>query len=269
MKKSSQFKAGPWLMNTITAAASSAASAADAWNPGVGGFFGMAMAVGASHMAAARETHRKLNIAKRKEYAARNEMKRYKNIYENLQVANPYSNLRNPFENIGLSIDRRKALFERDQFQQGQANMLTALQHGGGGSGMANRVKLLSQMGMEAGARSAASIGQQESQMKFLQPQMFAKIDQLERSGRNISAMFERDKYAKLMGMAQAETFAYGEEKYNQEQARAKNFSAIQQNFMGLAGSTAHKWRGMDDLRDTSSAEQAFSGSWNPGFPNE
>ena len=131
MKKSSPFKAGPWLMNTITAAASSAASAAAAWNPGVGGFFGMAMAVGASHMAAARETHRKLNIAKRKEYAARNEMKRYKNIYENLQVANPYSNLRNPFENIGLSIDRRIAANQaytmaQQQVSQGWSGLLGA-----------------------------------------------------------------------------------------------------------------------------------------------
>ena len=125
---------------------------------GTGSFLGLAFMMGLSHMAAARETHRKLNEAKRKEYAARNEMKRFKNIYENLQVTNPYSNLKNPFENIGLSIDRRKALFERDQFQQGQANMLTALQHGGGGSGMANRVKLLSQMGIEAGQKSAESI---------------------------------------------------------------------------------------------------------------
>jgi len=110
---------------------------------------------------------------------------------------------------------------------------------------MANRVKLLSQMGMEAGVRSAASIGQQESQMKLLQPQMFAKIDQLERSGRNISAMFEKDKYAKLMGMSQMEMFSYMENKYNQGQAGAGNFEGMMNNFMGMASSSSSRWQPM------------------------
>ena len=213
--------------------------------PGTGGFLGLGLAMMLSHMAKARETHRKLAEARRKEGEARRAMNRYKNVYENLQVTNPYSNLKNPFENIGLSIDRRKALFEKDQFMRGQANMLSGLQQSGGGSGMANRVRMLSQMGMEAAQKSAESIGQQESRFRLLEPQMYAKIDQLERSGRNIGAMFEKDKYAKLMGLAQTEMFTYMENKYNQEQAKAKNFSNMQQNFLSLAGGTSSRWQGM------------------------
>jgi len=243
--KSSPFKQvfGANLFTTIPASAGSLAGGFSA--PGTGGFLGLIAMVGMAHMAKARATMRKLSISRGKEYAARNEMNRYKNIYESLHVTNPYSNLKNPFVGIGLNVDRRKAQFERDQFQQQQANMMGTMQQSGGGSGMANRVKLLSQMGMEAGVRSAASIGQQESQVRLLQPQMFAKIDQLERSGRNISAMFEKDKYAKLMGMSQMEMFGYMENKYNQEQAKAKNFEGMMNQFSSLAGSTASKWQSM------------------------
>ena len=210
---------------------------------GTGGFLAFALMLGLAHAARKRAIFAKLNAAKRREYAARNEMKRFKNVYENIQVTNPYSNLRNPFEDMSLTVDKRKAQFERDQFQQQQANMLSGLQQAGGGSGMADRVKMLSQMGIEAGMRSATSIGQQESQVKLLRPQMFAKIDQLERSGRNISAMFERDKYAKLMGMSQAEMFAYMEGKFNQDKARSDNFSNTMSQFTGMAGSTASRWQ--------------------------
>ena len=229
---------------------------------GTGGFLALAMMLGMSHMAKARAIMRKLQAARKKEYMARNEMKRYKNIYENLQVTNPYSGLRNPFENMGMSIDKRKAMFERDQFQQGQANMLSALQLGSGtgSSGVASKIKLLSQMGMEAAQKSAASIGQQEDKIRLLQPQMYAKIDQLERSGRNITAMFEKDKYAKLLGMSQMEYFAYGEEKYNQDQARAKNFQAIQQNFLSLAGSTAGSWKDMPGTASSTPTASSYSG---------
>ena len=210
---------------------------------GTGGFLAFALMMGLSHMAKARETMRKIQAAKRREYAARGEMNRYKNIYENLQVTNPYSNLKNPFENMGLSIDRRKALFERDQFQQQQANMLTSLQQGASGSGMANRVKLLSQMGIEAGQKSAESIGLQEEQMRLIQPKMYAQIDQLERSGRNISAIFEKDKYAKLLGMAQSEMFGYMDEQYKQQNRGAEAGRMAMDNFTSLAGGTSSRWQ--------------------------
>ena len=61
---------------------------------GTGGFLGLIAMVGMAHMAKARATMRKLAISRGKEYAARNEMNRYKNIYESLHVTNPYSNLK-------------------------------------------------------------------------------------------------------------------------------------------------------------------------------
>ena len=61
---------------------------------GTGGFLMLAMMLGMSHMAKARRIMAKINAAKRREYEARAQMNRYKNIYENTQVVNPYSNLK-------------------------------------------------------------------------------------------------------------------------------------------------------------------------------
>ena len=114
--------------------------------------------------------------------------------------------------------------------------MMSSLQQGTSGSGMANRVKMLSQMGIDAAQRAGVSIGQQEDKMRLLQPQMYAKIDQLERSGRNVSALFERDKYAKLMEMEQKDMFGYMENKYNWEKIQSGNSQATTDNFFRMAG---------------------------------
>ena len=208
-----------------------------------------------------QRTMAKLRKAKRKEYHARSELNRFRGMYEHLQVSNPYTNLKNPFENIGFNINEGEAQFQRDQFQQQQANALGSLTQVSSNSGAAQRVRMLAQMGMDAAHRSAASIGQQESQIKLLQPQMSAKLDQLERSGRNVTAMFERDKYAKLMNMANTDLYGYRADLVKQKERGQAGAIFNMDWFMDLAGHFSGKdkqKKDRDDLIDANLLHQQF-----------
>ena len=179
----------------IKTAAGSAASAATAGAASGGGGFMLGFQMLADLLQKRREVERKLKIQLNKEKEARKEVERYRGIYQGVNISNPYSNLTNPFEGIKLNLTAG-AEVSRDQFQRSQANTLADFKAGSSSSGIAQRVKLLSQMGMDAAQRSAASI----QNIDPLMQRQEAKIDQLQRSGRNVSAMFEAKKLEKAMG---------------------------------------------------------------------
>ena len=179
----------------IKTAAGSAASAATAGAASGGGGFMLGFQMLADLLQKRREVERKLKIQLNKEKEARKEVERYRGIYQGVNISNPYSNLTNPFEGIKLNLTAG-AEVSRDQFQRSQANTLADFKAGSSSSGIAQRVKLLSQMGMDAAQRSAASI----QNIDPLMQRQEARIDQLQRSGRNVSAMFEAKKLEKAMG---------------------------------------------------------------------
>jgi len=201
------------------------------------GFF----ALGAMNLMSAaakrrRETFRKLRISKAKEMQAKDDLTRYSNLFTQTSASNPYSNLTNPFADLKLDLTKQ-AEFGRDQFQQGQANTLRGIAGSSGTSGMANKVKLLSQMGIDAAQKSASSI----QNINPYSAQAAAKIDHLKRTGRNVSAMFEADKFATLMDMERAKRSGYEDDIKRQEGSKEKRkqyMQSLMSSMMSMGGSS-------------------------------
>jgi len=166
-----------------------------------------------------------------KEEEARAEMNRLRNVYANLDTSNPFMNMENTMED--LTINQQQADFERQQFQQGQANIMGGLRGAAGGSGIAALAQQLAQSGQLAAQRSSASIGQQEAANERARAQMAGQLQAKERQGELISRQQERDKQSTLLGMAQQETAAYADEA---AAAQAAKMGAISGGIQNLAG---------------------------------
>ena len=167
---------------------------------------------------------RKAAITQAREALARFEMKRFKNVYENITVSNPYRDMENAFED--LTINQQQNKFEEETFQQSQSNILNTIRRSGGSSGVSSIAQSLAQQGQIAAQKSAANIGAQEQALQVYAPQEQARLDQLEASGKNISAMFEKEKMAKLMGMSQMEMFAHMNEQHRIDADASKEAAA-------------------------------------------
>ena len=88
---------------------------------------------------------------------AREERNRIRQIYKDLDTSNPYTDMENVMQD--LTINQKQAEFERQTFQQSQANILQNLQGAAGGSGIAALAQSLAQQGQIAAQKSAAGIG--------------------------------------------------------------------------------------------------------------
>jgi hypothetical protein len=189
--------------------------------------------------------------AERKEADAREEMMRLREVYSNLDTSNPFEDLTNRFEGLqnqyvglentaeDMTINQQQAQFQREQFQQSQANVLGGLRDSVGSSGIAALAQSLAQQGQIASQQSAASIGAQEAanqRMKATQAgrlqemeargqsaidlqraQGAANVDQLVASGAQHAQQMEMHKQATMLGMSQQEVAAY------QQQAQDAN----------------------------------------------
>ena len=102
-----------------------------------------------------------------------------------------------------------------------------------GSSGIASVAQALAQQGQLASQQAAASIGQQEQANQAAERKMAADIQAKERSGEVWSRNAERDKQATLLGMAQQETAAFGEQAAAAEEAKMAAISS------GVSGVTS------------------------------
>ena len=130
--------------------------------------------------------------AEENEEISRAQMDAYRKDYQALEFKNPYLNQRNYMSGLtnvysglentmeDLTINQKQAEFERQQFQQSQANILGGLRGAAGGSGVAALAQALSQQGQIAGQRAAASIGQQEARNQAMAAQQAAKLQSQE-----------------------------------------------------------------------------------------
>tara|TARA_R110001632_G_scaffold67_1_gene314 strand:- start:2353 stop:2856 length:504 start_codon:yes stop_codon:yes gene_type:complete len=118
--------------------------------------------------------------------------------------------MENPFED--MRVNTQQAEFEKQMFQQSQANTLNTLRSSAGGSGVAGLAQAMSNQAMTQAQKTAASIGKQEARNKLLAAQQASKIEQLERRGADqqqqlvakgqLSSMqMEQSKQATLLGM--------------------------------------------------------------------
>jgi len=168
-----------------------------------------------------------------------------KAVYAGLDTSNAYAGLENRYANMDnqydnmentmedLTVNTQQSQFEKQMFQQSQANTMQSLRGAAGSSGVAGLAQAMSNQAMTQSQRASASIGEQEAKNKMLTAQQAAKNDQLQRgeasridqasrsgasavdqlvAGGQLSSMqMEQSKQATLLGMdAQALEGAQG-----------------------------------------------------------
>jgi hypothetical protein len=137
------------------------------------------------------------------------------NLYED--VENQFLNMENPMED--LTVNQKQAEFERQMFQQQQANIMQGLQGAAGGSGIAALAQAMANQGLIQAQRASASIGMQESRNQMAAAQQAARIqmaeragaaqaDQLRLAGAERARGLEYQKVGTELGMAQQELAA-------------------------------------------------------------
>tara|TARA_Y100000401_G_scaffold111669_1_gene110159 strand:+ start:103 stop:843 length:741 start_codon:yes stop_codon:yes gene_type:complete len=194
---------------------------------------GAALSIGSSIFGSisARKEQRRAARQRKKEEAKMREMEE---IYKNLDTSNPYLNLENTMED--LTVNQQQAEFERQSFQQTQANILSDLAGAAGGSGIANLAQSLAQQGQIAAQKQAVSIGMQERQNQMARQQETSRIQMMERQGEIMSRDMKRTQTETLLGMAQQRTAAAAQAEAQAKQAR---MSAITGGITGAASMIA------------------------------
>ena len=134
---------------------------------------------------------------------SKDELGRYKDMYSNLSMSNPYLNMEKSMED--LTINQQQTQFERQTFQQSQKNILSALRPSVGASGIASLAQSLVRQGERSEQQVAASVAQQESRNRMLALQQREGIQRLEREGRRIPTDFRAQQIGSMMGMTQQE----------------------------------------------------------------
>tara|TARA_R110002020_G_scaffold144172_4_gene317082 strand:- start:1523 stop:2194 length:672 start_codon:yes stop_codon:yes gene_type:complete len=168
------------------------------------------------------------------ESKARTERDRIRAIYEDLDTSNPYLNMENTMED--LTINQKQAQFEKETFQQSQANIMQTLQSAAGSSGIASLAQSLSQQGQLAAQRSAASIGQQESRNIMAERGQAAKIQQMERAGQSQQQQLELQKHGSLQQMSHQEMAQAGAAAHQSEMQRMQALGGVVGGFGSAAG---------------------------------
>ena len=181
---------------------------------------------------------RKKRIAEQK--AAKEEMDKYKQEYENLDTSNLNRNVENQFQNLqntyeDLTVNQQQAQFEAQQSQQSQANIMSRLSGAAGGSGIAALAQTMANQGQLQAQRASASIGMQESRIQQMQAQEGSRLQQLERRGEEYAERLrlqgaetarglEWSKTGTLLGMSQQRLGAANQAR---AEAKAQQMSAI------------------------------------------
>ena len=140
-----------------------------------------------------------------------------KDVYRGLDTSNAYADIENKYEGMenpfeDVRVNTQQAQFEKQMFQQSQANTLQSLRGAAGGSGIAGLAQAMSNQAMTQAQKTSAAIGKQEAQNKLLAAQETSRIDQLERAGADstqqliakgelTSMQMEQSKQSTLLGM--------------------------------------------------------------------
>lgn len=157
--------------------------------------------------------------------AARADLARQKEKYEQLDTSNPYQNVTNPYAN--LTVNTQAADFASQQSAQGAANIMSGLAAAAGGGGVAALAQSLANSQAQQAQQASASIAQQESQNQQLAAAGEQKRQQLVGMGQLASQKLSMTKQTNLINMAQDRL-----EKADAARAQAK------QQFMGGLGQT-------------------------------
>ena len=175
----------------------------------------------------ARAAERK---AKKQAKKSEAERKRQEDAYRSLDTSNPYMNMENTMED--LTINQKQSQFQREQFQQSQANILDSLRGSAGGSGVAALAQQLAQSGQLASQQAAADIGRQEAANQRAERAQAGQLQMYEREGDVYSRDLKRQQTETLFGMAQQRAAA---DQTSLAQARQAKMDAITGGITGAA----------------------------------
>ena len=188
---------------------------------------GLSLAGSVIGAASARKQERR---AAKQAKKAKQELKEQESIYKNLDISNPYMDMENVMED--LTINQKQADFEKQQFQQSQANILDNLRGAAGGSGVAALAQTLAREGQLASQRSAADIGRQERQNQIAERNMAASIQSQQIQGELDRRAAIKDRSETFYGMAQQN---YAAKREQQAAARQAKMDAITGGIAGAA----------------------------------
>ena len=119
--------------------------------------------------------------------------------YEDFQFQNPYAGMENVYED--LTVNQQQAEFQRQTFQQQQANIMQGLQGAAGGSGVAALAQTMANQGQLQSQQISASIGQQEAMNQKLKAQGAGQVQMMEAQGEAMVQQAESGKISTLLGM--------------------------------------------------------------------
>ena len=177
---------------------------------------------------AARKAQRK---AEKEAAKAKKALDRRMKDFQSMDTSNPYLNMENVMED--LTIDQRASQFQKEQFQQSQANILDNLRGAAGGSGVAALAQQLAQSGQLASQQSAIDIGKQERANQMAERSETARLKGLEIQGEYQKRQDEQYKTETLLGMAQQQ---YAAKQGQVEQAKQARMDAITGGIQNAAG---------------------------------
>jgi len=161
--------------------------------------------------------------AEKKEAAAAAEMAAMKNKYTSLDTSNPYMDMENQYED--LTINQAQFELADQNFAMSQSNILSDMGQAAGAGGIASVAQSLVNQGQIQDQKQAIAIAQQERQNELMARQEAGIIQSMEREGEIWSRNQEKDMQGTLLGMAQEETAAYGEQAAAAEQAKWDSIS--------------------------------------------
>lgn len=159
------------------------------------------------------------------------EYNRTKADYQNQDTSNPYANVTNTYEDLG--VNTQQADYVSQQQQQGLSNTMSNLQGAAGGGGIASLAQAMAGQQSQNLQAASASIGAQESANERASAAGAATAQQWQAKGEMASRTMERDQKSTLLGMGQARFGAAKDAKAAATQAYASGIGDIAGGVIG------------------------------------
>ena len=175
------------------------------------------------------------------------ELDKQKDVYRSMEFTNPYEDMGSFYED--LTVNQDQANFEREMFQQSQANTMQGLRGAAGSSGIAGLAQAMANQGQQAARQTSLSIGQQERANEMAKLQEAKQNDMQFRAGEAGVEEKEMNRQSTLLGMQMG-------------QLSGANSAVMQsqQNQMAAGASQANLY-GQQAAAQSSMAGQMFSGA--------
>ena len=160
----------------------------------------------------------------------KNQFAGFKNTYKDLGE----TGITNPYED--MTVNQKAAEFQRQQFQQSQANIMQGLRGAAGGSGVAGLAQAMAGQGAIQAQHASADIGAQEQAIQLRSAGAGMDIQRLEAQRQELIARGDMDaQMARMQGAQSAEQMEVQREtqiaqgQFQAAQVRAQGEMAVQE----------------------------------------